>query len=440
MNELRNIIGDTLRTYIEESSKLFRVIDSKYYYSNYKDNIFAGTYDDCVQYIINNQNMNLEILPIDSTEMKETKLNENVLAIIGSRSFNNYSYAKSEILKIIQRNKIAITKIISGGASGADKIAEIFASKFNIPIEVIVPDWESNKNAGVIRNTDIIKKSDYVIAFWDGKSKGTLDSINKAKRFNKKLFIINVSPEQIYEGVRVNGDGQFSFDFGRDDKSDILTLKYNKNFVFSKRANGIISYFSYKINKKIDKTIRFKLLTYVKNELQSSNTYGQFITKAILGLYNNPNFEIGDVDLILIPQSSSTLNLDVANRIKNKIPNALFSKDAILKNEPINVSIDYDALSAKKYDSATILAIEKMVHTAIVDGAFKIKKIPPRFRKYIHNFLKMDLKNRELLNRLVDGKVLVIDDYVSEGSTFREIDRLIDNYAPKEIILFSLIA
>jgi hypothetical protein len=423
----------------ENNEKQYKVFDSKYYYSSYKEILFSGSYDDCVQFIIQNKGLNLEMLPIGGDELRENLINENNLAIIGSRTFNNYSYAKKELLNIIQNNKISITKIISGGASGADKIAETFASKFNIPIEVILADWSKGKQSGVVRNTDIINKSDYVVAFWDGKSKGTLDSINKAKKLNKKLFVVNISPESINEGVRLNDDNSFSFDFAEDKKDDILTLKYNEDYVTTKITNGVKSYFSYKLNKKINKNVRLRLLNYIKNDLQSSDIYEQILNKSVLGLFNNPNFEVGDTDLILIPESSSNLNLDLANRIKNKLPNSLFLKDIILKNEPENVMIDYEKLKEKRYKQETILEIEKMVQKATENGIFKIKKIPPRFRNYITNFLKMDVKNRELLNKLVNGKIIVVDDFVSQGTTFTEINRLIENYAPKEIILFSLI-
>lgn len=432
-----------MREYLNEQhimkEKQYKVFDSKYYYSTHKDILFIGNYDECVNFIMQNSDYNLEMLPIEDNNLTESLINEGNLAIIGSRSFNNYTYAKKEILNIIQDNKIPITKIISGGASGADKIAEIFASKFNIPIEVLVADWSKGKQAGVVRNTDIIKKSDYVIAFWDGISKGTLDSINKAKKLNKKLFIVNISPETINEGVRLNDDDTYFFDFKEDKKDGILTLTYNKNYVIRKKTRDIISYFSYKINKKIDKTIRFDLLNYIKNDLINTNKYDVFLTKSVLGLFNNPNIEVGDVDLILIPESSSSLNLDLSNKIKSKIPNALFLKDIILKNEPENVSVDYDLLKEKKYSKETIFQIENMVKKATIDGVFKIKKIAPRFRKYILNFLKIDTTNRMLLNKLVNGKIIIVDDIISEGTTFKEINRLLENYAPKEIILFSLI-
>ncbi len=112
------------------------------------------------------------------------------LAIIGSRNFENYILAKNILLEIINENDLIVNKIISGGAKGVDKIAEKFAEEFNIDIEVIKPDWKKyGRSAGLIRNSDIIKNSDFIIAFWNGKSKGTLDSINKAKKLNKELII-----------------------------------------------------------------------------------------------------------------------------------------------------------------------------------------------------------------------------------------------------------
>lgn len=126
---------------------------------------------------------------------------ENNLAIIGSRSFNNYAHAEQHIADTIQKHNISITKIISGGALGADKVAECFAHKHDIPIEVIKPNWSLGRQAGPVRNTEIIKKSDYIIAFWDGQSKGTLDSINKAKKLNKKLFVFKITTKSIDEDV-----------------------------------------------------------------------------------------------------------------------------------------------------------------------------------------------------------------------------------------------
>lgn len=54
-----------------------------------------------------------------------------------------------------------------------------------------MPDWKAyGKSAGPKRNKQIVEYSDLIIAFWDGKSKGTLSSIQFAKELTKKLVVI----------------------------------------------------------------------------------------------------------------------------------------------------------------------------------------------------------------------------------------------------------
>ena len=111
------------------------------------------------------------------------------LAIVGSRSFNNYNLLKDTINKYDN-----IKLIISGGAIGADKLAEQYAKEYNIETKIYLPDWNKyGKKAGPIRNELIIKDCDIVIAFWDGESRGTLSSINIAKTLNKKLELIKLN-------------------------------------------------------------------------------------------------------------------------------------------------------------------------------------------------------------------------------------------------------
>ena len=59
-----------------------------------------------------------------------------IIVIAGSRDFNNYEYMK-EKLKMYY-----ISKIISGGARGADKLAEVYAYNNNIPIEIYKAQWD----------------------------------------------------------------------------------------------------------------------------------------------------------------------------------------------------------------------------------------------------------------------------------------------------------
>ena len=116
-----------------------------------------------------------------------------IAAIIGSRSFTDYALLERTL------DQYQIDSIVSGGAVGADSLAERYASERNITIRVIKPDWSIGRHAGMLRNTEIVESSDIVFAFWDGQSKGTLDSIKKAGKMNKQCILVRTvrsMPEQ----------------------------------------------------------------------------------------------------------------------------------------------------------------------------------------------------------------------------------------------------
>ena len=89
---------------------------------------------------------------------------------------------------LFYRTKTPDLVLVSGGAVGADSLAERYAKEHNLQIIVFKPDWNKHgKAAGFIRNTNIIEEADEIIAFWDGISNGTRDSISKARKMNKPL-------------------------------------------------------------------------------------------------------------------------------------------------------------------------------------------------------------------------------------------------------------
>lgn len=110
------------------------------------------------------------------------------VAVIGSRSF-----VDSDILteRLDAFHAISpITLVISGGARGADSLAEAWAKKKGIATKIFYPDWEKHgKRAGFLRNQDICEEADHIIAFWDGESKGTKHSLNLSKNLGKQVTI-----------------------------------------------------------------------------------------------------------------------------------------------------------------------------------------------------------------------------------------------------------
>ena len=111
------------------------------------------------------------------------------LAIIGSRTFNNYSLLES----YLNPHKNNISLVISGAAKGTDSLSEKWANENNIKTLIFPADWNKyGKRAGYIRNEDIIKNCDNVIAFWDKKSKGTKHALSLCKKYNKLYRIIEI--------------------------------------------------------------------------------------------------------------------------------------------------------------------------------------------------------------------------------------------------------
>lgn len=113
------------------------------------------------------------------------------IGIVGGRDFNNYDLLKKNLDAYIENQSI-LTAIVSGGAPGTDTLAEKYAQELAVDMIVYRPDYKKfGRGAALARNTQIIEHSDVVFAFWDGKSRGTMDSINKAKKLAKQLFIIS---------------------------------------------------------------------------------------------------------------------------------------------------------------------------------------------------------------------------------------------------------
>ena len=106
------------------------------------------------------------------------------IAVIGSRDFDNFDLLKSVL------DAHCPMVVVSGGAKGADALAELYAKQNGLEIQLFKPDWKMfGRGAGVIRNRQIVESCDYVIAFWDGKSRGTKSSIDYARKLNKAVHI-----------------------------------------------------------------------------------------------------------------------------------------------------------------------------------------------------------------------------------------------------------
>jgi hypothetical protein len=117
------------------------------------------------------------------------------IGIVGSRRrnyFHDLDLVHGAFLEIYEKGDT----LVSGGCpKGGDWFAEIIAKIYDIPITIYHPDWEKRgRGAGFVRNTDIAKDSDVLIAcVAEDRKGGTEDTIKKFKKFHPdgKLILVD---------------------------------------------------------------------------------------------------------------------------------------------------------------------------------------------------------------------------------------------------------
>lgn len=112
------------------------------------------------------------------------------IAIVGSRDYSDLEAVRKYI-----RGLPKDVTIISGGAPGVDRTAEREARKLGLALVIYKADWDRlGRGAGIIRNGTIVENCDRVVAFWDKESRGTENTIMRARRAGKPVEIIYAKP------------------------------------------------------------------------------------------------------------------------------------------------------------------------------------------------------------------------------------------------------
>ena len=121
------------------------------------------------------------------------------LAVVGSRSIRDtdriYANLDNCMNQADKQGKQLI--IVSGGAKGVDTIAAEYARDRGLVLINVYPAWNDkhgnrDRSAGFKRNEIIWQIADCGIAFWDRISRGTAHSFELAKKYDKKLAIIEI--------------------------------------------------------------------------------------------------------------------------------------------------------------------------------------------------------------------------------------------------------
>ena len=119
--------------------------------------------------------------------------------------------------------------------------------------------------------------------------------------------------------------------------------------------------------------------------------------------------------------------------------NTLISTDLFVKNSIENIKYNEDKLN--KLDPGKKEQVLKLLNRVFSKEEYKLKSIPAQYRKFIENFLSFNTKTeRRIFNILNEGKVLIVDDILTEGTTFVNMAKLINNLGENQITGFVLIS
>ena len=127
------------------------------------------------------------IMEIRENIIKEDKKGMKII-VAGSRSFNDYYLLCDKLNYYLKDLENPI--IVCGEARGADALGKMYAYKHNLSVSSFPADWSIGRNAGYIRNETMAKYADALIAFWDGKSKGTEHMIKTMRNLGKRVRVV----------------------------------------------------------------------------------------------------------------------------------------------------------------------------------------------------------------------------------------------------------
>ena len=133
------------------------------------------------------------------------------LIICGTRSFNNYPFMSKILYKLTAKFEFKTLNVISGKNKfrigydkanwpiycGADFLGEKWAHSNHVLVTLFDPKWYGKwPECGPKRNDAMIEYATeegylgYLVAFWDGESRGTEDCFSKARKAGMKVKVI----------------------------------------------------------------------------------------------------------------------------------------------------------------------------------------------------------------------------------------------------------
>ena len=101
--------------------------------------------------------------------------------VVGSRGIEDYQL----VSRAIEMAPWTITEVVSGCARQVDRLGERWAAVRNIPVKLFPVEWERlGKAASFLRNEQMARYAEALVAVWDQKSNGSRHMVHRAASYS----------------------------------------------------------------------------------------------------------------------------------------------------------------------------------------------------------------------------------------------------------------
>ena len=247
----------------------------------------------------------------------------------------------------------------------------------------------------------------------------------------------------LYEGIQIIDD-QIHFNYDSDDhEKDILYLHQDTSGQFTEEGVSYVYGYEYSPNSSLSEQ---KILRdYLKSNILGNDDVFDFIENGILRLDRVKDLNSFGCFVSTASSKSPSLVDEILLQLSNYV--TLYYSFKLIKETYEHVNFDEEKAREALRNSGRVKTKtqeDKLIQKFIdhfnelkKSGClFEMKRINPTvLRSSLSNFLKFNSSDEEEVYRSLDGiKVLLFDDFLTSGSTIKEMIRILKSINPNNTL------
>lgn len=245
----------------------------------------------------------------------------------------------------------------------------------------------------------------------------------------------------LYEGVSIDIEGNVNFNFEKDSSNDIINLDSDVSGQFTEEDIRYV--YGYKYNQNATKQQKKIFRDYIKSGKRTADVE-EFVEKAIIKLDIVQKLDSFGA-LVSIKSSSYPSIISIIGNYLHSYMNPPFLTFELVKqtyNDVIfDTNIAFKSLIDAGWDTVSaedeVNFINNKFNILKQEGMlFQIKRfIPSEIRKGFSNFLKFkNERQKQTYEKLQGVDVLIYDDFLTSGSTVKEIIKYLKSINPNNTL------